>query len=651
MPLQIVRPGTQLSDDKRKELGLYLMEQWRRAKSGRQDQVDAKYQQWQKAYSGVPLEEIRTVPFYKASNFVVKLIRMYLDTFTARTLNILFATKPLYVCDGLPQEIKDAYELYLNRKACYEWAHYNLCKQICQQGNKNGTAITKTPWTEHYTWDVNATSMSDFNEKRIPKFLGPESCVIPFDDFYIYPITTPEICCAEILFHRLRFVKEKALRMERDGDWQIPEGQSLAGWLHHPKDVQRQVEQTDAGVTDPYLLEMEAIECHLDWELTNEGKDYSIVATLEPNSGTLLDVYYNPYPGNLCIFQDYRPYPRDDIFFGESMSELLGQSQEEASRIHNERRDNSTIASSVCFKRRSGSLIPNPSTNWYPGKVWDLEDMTDLDTFDVGRNYENMIEQEDYTFQLAEKLSGIGELMQGASQGMLGRRGVYNTGGTLSVIAEGNQRQDTNIRDVRCVMGGIAKTSARLQALYGDKDPFIDTLPQSSQDSVRQAMAILKSDRYRFVQMEVKASSAGANTEVRKANLMMMAQQLGQYGQQAVQAATELANQKLNPAIRQAVVEFVNMQRWMAKRLLKELDEWDATEILPDPAGQDAQRSANSSQPQGMGPGGAGPAGLPISRGQLETLAALPPLQGNGAGGGGMEMPNMGGVPGPQRAA
>lgn len=651
MPLRIVRPGLQLGDDKRRELGLYLGEQWRRAKSGRQEQVDSKYQQWQKAYSGVPLEEIRTVPFYKASNFVVKLIRMYLDTFMGRTLNIIFATKPLYVCDGLPQEVKDAYELYLNRKACYDWGHYNLCKQLITQGNKNGTVVIKTPWTERFTWDVNASSLTNYNEVKVAEYTGPESCVIPFDDFYLYPITTPDICCAEVIFHRLRYVKERAKRLERDGEWQIPPGQSLDAWLKHPKDIQRNVEQADAGVMDPYLMEMEVIECHLKYEITNEGKDYSIVALLEPSSNSLLDVYYNPYPGNLCLFQDYRPYPRDDIYYGESMSELLGQSQEEASRIHNERRDNSTIASSVCFKRRSGSLIPNPSTNWYPGKVWDLEDMTDLDVFDVGRNYENMIEQEDYTFQLANKLSGIGDVMQGDSQGMLGKRGIYNTGGTLGILSEGNQRQDTNIRDVRCVMSGIARHSARLQALYGDKDPFIDTLPQTSQDKVRQAMAIFKSDRYKWVQMEVKASSAGVNSEVRKANLMMMAQQLGAYGQQAVQAATELANQQLNPTIRQAVVEFINMQRWMAKRLLKELDEWDATEILPDVANQDGQGPTNTGQPPGMAAGGAGAPQLPLSRGQLATLAALPPVQGAGAGGAGMEMPNMGGVPGPQRAA
>lgn len=627
----------QMSPDKRNELSRYLKEQWLRAERGRRDQVDSRYAGWQKAYSGVPLEEIRTVPFYKSSNFVVKLIRMFLDTFTARSLNIIFATKPLYVCDGLPEEIKEAWELYLNKKALYEWGYYELAKGICMQGNKNGTAVLKTIWDEKTSWNVDLTVSGTAAETKIIEYAMPRTQIIPFDDFYIYPITATCLELAEIKFHRIRYIKEAAERKVGEDVWDIPKGQDLAKMCRRPADVQRNEEQADAGVTDPYLLELATVECHLQYAITNDSsKMYNIVAVIHPETGILLDCYYNPYPQNLNIFNDYRPFPRDDIFFGESMCELLGQSQEEASRIHNERRDNSTIASSICFKRRSGSLIPNPSTNWYPGKVWDLEDMTDLDTFDIGRNYTDMIPQEDYTFTLAEKLSGIGELMQGASQGMLGQRGVYNTTGTLSVLAEGNQRQDTNIKDVRCVLSCTGKIASRLQATYGKDDPFIATLPQEAQDGVRQALQIFASDRYKYVQLEVKTSTPGANSETRKANLMMMAQTLSQYGEQAVQMSGQLANQQLNPAMRQVMADFINMQRWMAKRLLKELDEWDATELLPDvnnavnqiiPGGgaTSAQKGVNGNALQSGGNVGALP---PVSRANVQAVASLPPAGG-----------------------
>ena len=637
MPIKTIPVGSQLSPEKKEELARYLKEQWLRAVRGRMEQVDSKYSGWQKAYSGVPLEEIRTVPFYKSSNFVVKLIRMFLDTFMARSLNIIFATRPLFISDGLPDDVKEAWELYLNKKALHEWCYYDLAKSLISQGNKNGTAVIKTPWVEKESWSMAANSMNQVQEQKVLEYARPDSCVIPFDDFYIYPVTATCLDKAKIKFHRLRYIQEDAQEQQDKGIWTIPEGQNLADMCIHPTDIQRNEEAEDAGIVDPYLRELEVIECHLQWAITNDSsKLYHIVALLQPQTGILLDVYYNPYPQNLNIFNDYRPYPRDDIFYGESMCELLGQSQEEASRIHNERRDNSTIASSICFKRRSGSLIPNPSTNWYPGKVWDLEDMTDLETFDVGRNYTDMIPQEDYCFQLAEKLSGIGELMQGASSGMMGKRGVYNTGGTLGVIAEGNQRQDTNIKDVRCVLASTGRIAVRLQATYGADDPFIQTLPKAAQAGVQQALQIFASDAYKYIQLEVKTSTAGSNTEIRKANIMMMGQVVAQYGQTAVQLSAQLADQSLNPVIRSVMMEFIDMQRTMAKRLLKELDEWDSTEKLPDvlaalqtTLGGGAQGPPPAGPQQApIQPGGANGALPPISGAQLQILASLPPASG-----------------------
>lgn len=503
------------------------------------------------------------------------------------------------------------------------------------RGNKTGTAIVKTLYTEKQAWDVMPSpDGQSYTETPYTYFAGPESRLIPFEDFYVYPITANNLEDCEIKFHRLRYIEEEARRLVEQGVWSIPDDKSLDLYLRHPSDLKREDQQNDAGVLDPYLRELELIECHFKWAITNDSsKFYDIVAVMEPLSGDLFDVYFEPYPRNLDVFTDYRPFPREELFYGESLAEILSQSQEEASRIHNERRDNSTIASSVCFKRRSGSLVPNPSTNWYPGKVWDLDDMSDLDVIQIGRNYDDMIQQEDYVFSLAEKLCGIGELMQGASQGMLGKRGVYNTGGTLSVIAEGNQRQDTNIRDVRTVLSNIAHKCSRLQAFYGKDDPFIDTLPADAQEAVRAVFDILSSDRFRYLNFEVKASNAGANAEVEKANLMAMAQVVNQYGTAAVQMSEQLANPKLNASVRLVMNDVVSMQRWMAKRLLKTFNEWDAVEVLPDvgPAiettvkGGSRGITSTGAAPGGMGnaPTAQGPVQSP-PRSLLEQLSQLP---------------------------
>jgi hypothetical protein len=384
---------------------------------------------------------------------------------------------------------------------------------------------------------------------------------------------------------------------------------------------------------------MEVIESHLKWAITNDAsKEYDVVALLEPTSGTLVDVYYHPYPRNLELFNSYRPFPRDDIFYGESMCELLGQSQEEASRIHNERRDNSTIASAVCFKRRNGSNLPNPSTNWYPGKVWDLEDLGDLEAFQIGRNYDDMLPQEQFTLQLAQQLVGMSADMQGSAQGQLDKRGVYNTSGTLSVIAEGNQRQDTNLRDLRMAIADIAKTACHLQAFYGKNDPYVSTLPPSVQAQVQQAFQIFADPKYRYLSMEIKSSGAGSNSEIRKANLMMMGNTLAQYGQMAIQMSTQLSNPQMNPVIRDVMTKTVQMQKWLATRLLKEIDEWDETEVIPDvlaaiqkylPGASGGSQQAGNQGGQGnMVNGGSQFPSPVLPRSNLESVASIPEQPG-----------------------
>src|SRR5207249_4238769 len=106
---------------------------------------------------------------------------------------------------------------------------------------------------------------------------------------------------------------------------------------------------------------------------------------------------------------------------------------------------NAFIANAPIFLRKNSSTIPNPSTVYYPGKVFDLDSIDDLNVISFGRNVDPGLDQESQVFQLADRLTAIGPPMQGLAEGQTGKRGVYNTSGTLALLSEGNQRQDTNI--------------------------------------------------------------------------------------------------------------------------------------------------------------------------------------------------------------
>ncbi len=615
MKPNIIRP--KLDKDLWNELEEYLLSHWDRAKQARSEQVDGKYDQWSKNYRGDPAERERSFPWPKSSNVVVKLSRMFIDTFVARTLTIMFSTRPLLHVEGFPTDQRENLEYYLNRKANLDWGFYELAKQMLTLGNKNGTVVIKSM---HVT-DEKIVIAGDNSEKLVTTYDGPKNNVIPFDDWYVYPITASSMSQVIIKMHRIHFMWEQARgrmnkwrMLDEKGELTTIDVEDLKSWMRKPQDVKRESDRSAAGVEDCKLDELQVVECHLKYPLVAD-KEYSIIATICPQGRKLIDVYFNPTPMNSEIFNAYVPFPQEDFFFGESMCAILDQSQEEASQIHNDRRNNSILANTVCFKRRNGSGIPNPSSNWYPGKVWDLEDINDLEIMSVGRNYTDMLAEENFVIQFAEKILGIGPPMQGSATGGQGKGGIYNTQGVLGVMSEGNQRQDANIRDARSVLGAIARINFLMQATFAPDDPTVDLYPPEIMTAVKQILKGTPPEAILRSKYMIRASESSLNKEVRKASLLQLAQVLGQYGTTSSQLAIQLLNPGLNPQLKAVMMGIVHMHKWMAATLLRAYDEYDTQEIIPD------VESILSGQQPMAGPGG-----------QLGPEAISGPMEQSGAG-------------------
>lgn len=623
MRIKVIRPD--LSKDRWGELEGYLLEQWQRAHDSRTTQLDSKYEKWIKGYEAVPREAERNFPWPKSSNLVIPLVRMYVDTFVARTLNIIFATKPLYEVSGVQADLQDPIRHFLNKRALGQWEHYELVRSLLNRGCKTGSVFSKTLWKFTSAYYREETLNGSVEEREVVTYAGPNTKAIPFEDFAVYPITANNLGEAEIVFHRIRQVREAAMRQFRQGDWKFVTEDDIKNATQRPADIKREGDQIRSGVVDAKLEEMQTVECHLLYDL-GDGRECQIIATIIPAIDKMVDVYYNPYPPHIKLFRQYTPYPREDFIYGDSMCQMLAGFQEEISQIHNDRRNNSLLSSTVMFKRKNGARVPNPSSSWYPGKVWDLDEMDDLDVLSVGRNYGDQLQEEEFSLMLAERVIGQSAMQQGASQGSMDRkRGVYNTQGTLSVIAEGNQRQDTNIRDIRNVIGAIAHGEYLISAKFGAKVMKFTDFPANVQAGISQALS-LDADALEGLQLEVAASNAGANKEVAKANLYQLAQVMGQYGTTVQQMSMHLLNPQLNPGLRKILEELVAMHKWIAKRLLYAYEQPEGEELLPDVTGAVALAT-------GGGEGNPAQAGAGANGGGMAPGPTGPPPEGSGVNG------------------
>lgn len=593
------------------------------------------------------MESRRSTPWPGASNLVVPLIRIHADTFAARVLGMIFGTHSLVVAKGYPTEYAEPLEKYLNFKAVYQWKAYQFAKNWMNTGLKSGTSICRASWVEDKSISIMpGEDGASYSEEEVIHYLGPRYSITPFEDHFVYPVTAVNAEEVRIWFTRLRFLAEEVRDNCESGRWDWPwetdergEKKGLKGLLRIPNDAKRTSEQESAGVRDALLEELHVIECQLRYPIYNNGKLYDITALYCPDLNDFIDLYFNPFPRNMRTHHEYRPAMRDGIWYGESWAEILETFQEEVSTIHNDRRNNSYLANTPMFKKKNGSMQPSVSSRWYPGKVWGVDAMDDLEIILLGRNYSDMLGEENFTMQLAERVTGMNAAMQGQSQGAMGKRGVYSSQGTMAILSESNDRQGIAIKDFRESMSAALKTGFVLQSKFGANDGSLEYFPKEDREAIQAALEYAKQseERLHLCPFDIRTSTARMNQEVERQNLMQMMGTLQQYYGVVQQYGQMLLDPNLNPGLRVLVNDIVVGHKKMAKRLLRAFDEIDPEGMLPDVAAAIESVIPGGSRGSEVGDepnsGAGGEATAPLSRSGLEGILALPGGSPQGPGG------------------
>src|SRR5207245_2990740 len=134
------------------------------------------------------------------------------------------------------------------------------------------------------------------------------------------------------------------------------------------------------------------------------------------------------------------------------------------------------------WKKKKYAETPDPSSEWYPGCTMTLDDMDDLNPIQFNVTYNAMIEEERYVDYEAERTTGISGAQQAFGAGQSGKRGIYNTGGTLAMLTESTRRLDIYIKRLRYPLHRVANrvvnnyrdhSSKELFDMFGEKSDKI----------------------------------------------------------------------------------------------------------------------------------------------------------------------------------
>jgi len=589
MPIQIIDVQN-VPVDKLREIGSFLVRTFRETVTSRSNQIEGKRQRWLDNYNAIPAQKVRTTPFPGASNFMPQLIRMHTDILTARLIGILYGTRPFWrptsFMEDLPQDSMNSLAAWMQYTTFNRMNMYPSVDAIIHNALKEGTVVAKNWWNESTRYSMKG---DDGNGKAVEYSVSEKDCkidLVAFEDFFPYPITAKRLEFVKARFQRLRFTKEDIVYRKNIKLWNPTNVDIL---LANPDGMgasnSQQKELVNSGIAltkdigQPYSV----VEAHFEYELM-PGKLFPLVAVFNPfieGAASILRMYYKPQKDLfLDAFTDFRILPKNDSFYGDSVPQILEMSQEEQAQIHNARRDGNLIANVPGWKKKRYADVASPSQEWYPGKVFEVDNMDDLVPLTMGVNYNSMVDEEQFLLSLAERYTGVSPAMQGAGAGVNGKRGSYASQGTMALISEGNRRIDVYLRRMRHPFNNLGKNIYTNYRDFGDLREWKDWGQHATNlTNLFEADSKLVGGKTFF---ELSASDAGANRETDRSAMLLMGNTMSAYYHELASTAQIVAQTPANSPFHELMLQILDGARDMANRLLFMFDIGGRDKMLPD---------------------------------------------------------------------
>lgn len=578
---------------------------------------------WRKAYEAVPAEEVREFPWHNASNIVVPIVAIHSDTLLARVMSAVMKTRPLWVVRELgefakqaPEGLRNALEEFLQYVGLEptELDLYRVYHEWFGETITLGTSVLKVPWVKEVEDQFGASGdlSGGTSWRQVTRYEGPRPEKLKFENFKC-PVNKGTI---EAMDFKYDVVQLSKYDLEERAHNKVYDYVATQRVLEQPDrtanvgQVQSQKEQDSKVKTVPGggFAEWDICECHFKYRVDATHFARLIVWYHEKSKQILRsfhDYYSNSFPDEIYIAA--RLFFRDDMFHGMGFAEILLPFQEEISQIHNQRRDNMTVANTKMWAVSPDSKLHKgyrmaPSVMLPANQQQGAPEISPLE---FGTPVSGEIDSERLSLELAEKRSGVSPPMQGAGAGSNTKRGVYTAMGTLSLLQEGNTRTDLNITDIRYAHTRFGRLTCREYGAFGVNEDLLAQFGEMG-PKIKAALEAIAGGK---MALPVYASSASVNREVEKQSDLMLTQVTDKY-HQSVAAMLQAVNNPMTPEpIKKYTMEALESGRNLMKTVYRHFNYDEVDRMVPE-IPKDAAKPPAPAQPQlpqATGPPGAGP--------------------------------------------
>lgn len=412
----------------------------------------SQYQQqlveWNKDYWAEPIASEKTFPFKGACNIIIPITAIAVESIHASNMTTLFGLKDFVNVNPRSPLFGDAakpFEDYAN----HELSENIQIKKKMESGiltcEKFGNGIAKSKYRYDVKYGVREIGGVE-TEFPVVTYNGADiECTHPSRFMMPFSSQDPQLApwCGET--HETTI--EQIGQNERSGMFAEGTEEKLRGYLTTANvidDVQNAQEVLEKRSPIAFSFPIQYYEIWLDFRVDSTKIPKAIQVFYHYESRTFMGIRYN---SNSDLRRPHRIgtyIPVEHRWAGIGICKQNDQAQLEITIQHRQRIDNATLANMRMFKVNKMSGY-GPREPIFPGKMWFLDDMNDLEAFQAGEIYPSAYNNEQQTLIYAQQRSGVNEGTLGMpSQGTPGTATAE-----LSRVQEGKRKSDYTLDNIR----------------------------------------------------------------------------------------------------------------------------------------------------------------------------------------------------------
>lgn len=540
-----------LDEDTKQKLKTYLREQILNHRAERTE-YDEKLVQYNQDYWAEPVVKEKTFPFKGACSIIIPLTAIAVEAIHASIMTTMFAlpdfinvtvSDPKYVDSARPFEDYANYELLSRIKIRDKIEPAYLCLE------KFGNGIAKSFYNKTIKYGMKEVGGEEI-EFPVTIFDGADIASIHPSRFCM-PFNSQDPQMAPWVGELRDSTVSDLEVMEQSGLFYKGTADHLKGWMTvAPQNdkVEREQEVNEKRVPVLPNVKQEWYEIWTDFDVDSTERKKGIQAYYHYDADYLMAVRYNTYSNLRRPYRTGVYVPVEGRWAGIGICKQNDQFQLEVTIQHRQRIDNATIANIRMFKVAKMSGY-GPKEPIFPGKMWFLDDMKDIEAFQIGEIYPSSYNNEQQAVIYSQQRTGVNELTLGMPQS--GTPGTATS--DLSRVQESRKKADYILQNIKSFTTDVIYDVFDIIQTFGPEQvAYI-----ASNDPTGELMKLLSLPTEAIrdsIVLKLNISGQNSNQILDQQNLQQVAGFTQTYWQNMIDMAQGLGNPMLAQQITQAAM-------------------------------------------------------------------------------------------------